>query len=232
MATQRNTKDSIQDQLDALYDIVQTLQDKINDLSTNTESKDLSPYAKANAYSTQQISDFKVGVDGHLIWNNSELATPPFGAKPPDPTVGYLRHFHTRYSGGALDINAIEFAQYNINWDTDTTHSKHSQQLWKDIPVILQMQNSKNENVDMIGKLDMLFDADNKIWSAVPHFINVEKVFLVQIDPLTGKVKTDVNGKPMQSPLLNSTDATKSSVIWDKTAKCWRFFAVYTQDPS
>ena len=228
---QKNTKETIQDQLDTLYKTVQELQDKMNDISSNTESKDPAPYAKANAYSSLHISDLKNSIDGFLIWNDAELKIPPFGQKPDEPTVGYLKHFHTRYAGGALDINAMEFVQYNIDWDTDATHSKHSQQLWKDQPAILQMENAKNEKIDMIGKLDMLFDVENKIWSAVPHFINVEKVFLVQIDPLTGLPKLDINGKPMQSPLLNTSDPTKSSVIWDTSALCWRFFAVYTQDP-
>ena len=228
---QKNTKETIQDQLDALYKIVQELSDKMNDISSNTESKDPAPYTKANAYASIQISDITSTKDGYLVWNDSELKTPPFGQKPPDPTLGFLRHFHSRYAGGALDINSMEFVQYDINWDTDATHSKHSQQLWKDQPSILQMENAKNEKIDMIGKLDMLFDVENKIWTAVPHLINVEKVFLVQIDPLTGMPKLDVNGNPMKSPLLNSADPTKSSVIWDTTAKCWRFFAVYTQDP-
>ena len=228
---QKNTKETIQDQLDVLYESVQKLQAKMDDVSTNTESKDPSPYSKAGAYSPTQITDIAKTRDGYLIWNDAELKIPPFGQKPPDPTIGYLRHFHTRYSGGALDINAMEMVQYDINWDTDDTHSKHSQQLWKEDPPIKKAQNSKNENIEMVGTLDLMFDADNKIWGAVPHFIDVEKAYLVRINPLTHQIMRDANDNEMKSPLFNALDDTKSNVVWDTDAKVWRFFAVYTQDP-
>ena len=227
----KNTKETVQDQLDALYDQIGELSDKVDDLSSNTEEKDLSPYSKADGYNPIQISDIRVTRDGYVVWNDSELKCPPFGQKPPDPTIGYLRHFHTRYSGGALDVKATEMVQYNINWDTDDTHSKHSQQLWKDDPPISKTQNSKNENVDMIGTLDMMFDADNKIWGAVPHFIDVEKAYLVRINPLTKAIMHDENDVEMKSPLFNALDDSKSCVVWDTNAKVWRFIAVYTQDP-
>jgi hypothetical protein len=56
-------------------------------------------------------------------------------------------------------------------------------------------------------------------------FIDISKHYLVEFDD-EGEVVLDANGQKKMSPLYN-VDGTKTSVIWDETDLCFRFYAVY-----
>ena len=51
-----------------------------------------------------------------------------------------------------------------------------------------------------------------------------------------GNIQLDENNVEMKSPIyitstidgVTAVDKHKTSIIWDKTGKCWRFFAVYS----
>jgi hypothetical protein len=65
----------------------------------------------------------------------------------------------------------------------------------------------------------------NKKENDAPNKIDIKKYYLVEFDAV-GNIAEDENGEKKISPLYNE-DNTKTSIVWDKTAKVWRFFAVY-----
>jgi hypothetical protein len=210
---------------------VGTLDDKITDTSTNVEEKDPTPYSKANVDKNPLIiADVLARTDGYIAWNDSELNMPPIGVSALDiiPTKGYNKHFHNRYAGGALDLNSLEIVEFDIDWETDASHSEFAQQFWADDPPIAQDQNSANENVDKIGGLDLVFDADAKKWGASAYEIDIAKCYFVQRDPTTGEILLDENGNEMKAKIYNSDDSL-TSIIWDKDNQVWRFFAIYKE---
>jgi hypothetical protein len=70
----------------------------------------------------------------------------------------------------------------------------------------------------------------NKSFSAPPRGINyeidVKNFYLIERDNATGEIVLDGNGNPKRSHLYN-VDETKSIVVWDDIALCWRLYAVY-----
>lgn len=56
-------------------------------------------------------------------------------------------------------------------------------------------------------------------------FIDVKHQCLIEFDS-EGKAALDTNGNQKISSLL-SADGTKTAVVWDETARVWRFYAVY-----
>ena len=164
---------------------------------------------------------------GELIWNNLQLQNFPIGSKPPgEVTEGYNRHSHSRYSGGALDINTLEVVEYDVVWATDTDYHKDCQDYWDHNPPIAKEQKTNGENVDKLGTIDFVFNADRAKWGVASYEIDVKKCYLVLRDS-SGNIETDSKGNEMKAPLYNASDPTKSCVIWDPIAACWRFFAVY-----
>jgi len=217
--------------IDELLKRIEILENKIKDTSTNTEQKDPTPYTIGSINKNPiHISDIGTNSDGSIAWNDSELSIPAKYVKPATPNKGYNKHFHTRYAGGALDINALEIVEYDIDWDTDSTHSKHSQQFFGTIPEIKKMQNTKNENVDKIGNVAFVFDADSAKWGTSAFEIDIKKCYLVQKDE-NGDIELDENGNEKKA-LLYNIDDTKTNVVWDKTAKCFRFYAIYANTPT
>ena len=225
-----------------LENTILNLEGKLKDLSTNTEEKDPTPYTIGSINKNPiQIADINTNTDGSIFWNDSELNTPPKFLKPPDPTKGYNKHFHTRYAGGALDINALEIVEYQIEWEgteevPNPTHSKHSQQFWGTSPDIKKVQNTKNELVDKIGNLDLVFDADSAKWGTGAYEIDIDKCYFVRRYPadseegIPGTIMLDENDKEMKAKIYNS-DNTKTNIIWDKTALCWRWYSIYAETP-
>ena len=55
--------------------------------------------------------------------------------------------------------------------------------------------------------------------------IDVKKCYLVEKDE-NGDIVLDSKGQEKKSPLYNA-DQTKTSIIWDESGNCWRFYAVY-----
>lgn len=226
MATPINKK------IDDLKNRTDSLENKTKDISTNIEEKNITPFSKVGGKKTNnlRICDITTGVDGHIIWNDSELKVPPYGLKPDLPTKGYNRHFHTRYAGGALDINSLEILEYDVDWATDDDISKHSQQFWNYEPKIKKQQNTNKENVEKIGTLALVFDADAQQWGASAFEIDVEMCYFVRKDD-EGNIMLDEDGNEMKAPIFDEVEED-SCITWDKENQRWRFYAVYANTPT
>ena len=227
MESKENTM-TLNERIKTLENEVLALQSKILDLSANVEEKSATPYVLAGGTknpATNMPIDAKTGkapiLGGHVIWNDSEGKVPPLNEEPPDPKKGYNKHSHSRYSGGALIKDKLEIVEYK--WGSIT--NKESQQFWETQPSIVKVVNTKNESVEKIGLLDLVFNPDTKTWGVSAYEIDVAKCYLVQRD-VNGAIKKDSKGQDMKSFLYNE-DTTKTSVIWDENSKCWRFLAVY-----
>ena len=110
-------------------------------------------------------------------------------------------------------------------WDGIT--NKHSQGFLtsENFPKIKTEINSKGEQVDKIGLLDLVFNPDTKTWGTPAYEIDIKKCYLRERDE-TGEIVLDSKGNKKESSLYNS-DQTKTALIWDENASCWRFYAVY-----
>ena len=234
---------TINEELKKLKQQVACLQSKVNDLSQNLEDKTVQPYSKVNARDLSQIKpvDPTVGKGvGNLPWNDSELKVPPINQQPNAPTKGYNKHTHSRYAGGALDINSLELVEYdtdesgNLLDENGNILNKHTQQFWLTRGKIKEVETTDGEgNSDFIlkiGNLDIEFDTSTRKWMAGSRYIDVEETYLVRRDSETGEFMLDENEEEMKSPLYNE-DPLKSSVAWDSTNKIWRFYAVYAPEP-
>ena len=240
---------TLQDRIKTLETLITSLQAQIDELHTDKQSKTPSPTSYAGGSLTRSsihpidISSKKQAeLGGHVIWNDTEIDG-AYGQQPESPTEGYAKHTHSRYSGGALHADVLEIALY----DWRGMENQHSQQFIKQ-PLQLQTEsNSRGEAVPMIGLLDLIFDPDTVTWKVAAADIDVERCLIIKRrkeaetdiygNPVAGKdigdIETDENGTPMKAHLYftkedGTQDMEKSSVIWDKDAKCWRFFAVYS----
>jgi hypothetical protein len=229
-------------QIDALELEIRTLRSKLDDLSKGTEEKDIKPYSAVGSKrdrSQSRPTDVATGLGqvftGGVIWNDSEQIISRFGEKPATPTKGYNRHSHSQFSGGALEINSLEIIEYDVDWETNPDYNKDCQSLWRTYPSIKTELNSKNNTIPKVGKLDLVFNADKEMWGCSAYEIDVSKCFFVLRDK-NGEIQLDDNGKEMKSPIyitstidgVTDVDKHKTSIIWDKTGKCWRVFAVYS----
>ena len=252
---------SLNDRIDELEKQLKELQHKLDYVSDRAEEKSPQP--------TSQIGQiqFKHGVmpssgtglgrvwtyPGHIVWNDADNLTPPYGTQPADPNKGYNKHSHSRYAGGALDIHTLELVEYETS-DSEAENpvildyngvpvNKHCQAYWKDLPNIAKADDG---TTDKIGMLDIEFDEQNKKWVTGASMVDVERTYLVQyiwkkdggeVSPDTPgaekSIKTDSNGNEMKSSLLYTSDAdanenlNKSNVIWDEDAQSWRFYSVF-----
>ena len=221
-------------------------------MSDTVKSKSADPYSKSgqgtDKSSTSPVSPqsgFGGTYGGKIMWNNVELTRPRTDEKPTDrPNVGYCNHAHSRYAGGALDINSVELVEYNVplnsNWESDVPnlkewnsvdYSKHMQDYWQKIdgiltPEIKSVQNTAGNNIKKIGTIAATFNADTRKWGMTTYEIDVKNTYLVQRDE-NGDIVDDDNGNPKRAALWNE-DSTKSNVVWDAEARVWRFYAVYS----
>jgi len=241
------------DRIAALEDQIKFLQTKVEDLSKNTENKTIPPVSISGGVQTRGLIspiDIEAGygsITGNgVIWNNSELDTPPLNAEPSVPTEatgrGYNKHTHSRFSGGALIKQNLEIVEYDPT-DWALIVNPHSQQFWQTTPKIRTTTNSKGETVDMIGVLDLVFspdggyDLNNKPigkWGVATLEINIKACQFVQRRTTDGTggekigdIELDSKGQEMKGPLWNE-DQTKTSIVWDENGKCWRFYAAYS----
>lgn len=196
------------------------------------------------------------GGQENVLFNNAERARIPFGTQPDEPVRGYNKHGHSRFSGGALDINTLELVEYETNEEGTILGSdgqplnKHCQQHWKNPPEI-----AKDGEVEKIGHLDISFDKDKRMWVTGSNEIDVERTYLVQyiwkkdgveVSPDTEgavrEIKKDANENEMKSPLLytladtatlegRNKNLNKSNVYWDADALTWRFYSVFKPMP-
>jgi hypothetical protein len=217
---------TLNEQIQDLQQRIKELESKIKELSLNTENKPVI-YSISDSVDKANIrpTDIKTGrgaeYGSSIAWNDTELDRPPINAEPDEPRFGYHKHSHDRFSGGALIKDMLEIVEYV--WDTIT--NKHSQQFWTSQPQIAKEQNSHGEQVNKIGPLDLIFNADTIKWGVASYEIDVKKCYLVERD-VNGNIALDSRGNQKKSPLYNS-DTTKTSVVWDSDAQVWRFYSVY-----
>lgn len=211
---------------------VQNLTTKLNDLMTNTEDKGTSPYSKVGAGRDRSLirpADMRAGFGqlygSGICFNDTELGVVAFGVEPETPKIGYNKHTHSRFSGGALLLDGLEIVEYDLAGISNI----HSQQYWGIEPDIKKVLNSNNKAVEKIGLLDLIFNPDTVKWGVAALEIDIKKCMLVERD-VNGDIVLDETGTPKQSPLYN-VDTTKSSIVWDKNAKCFRLYAVYAPEP-
>jgi len=219
-------KQSINWRIYELENRVIELRRKLGDLSRNTEEKSKTPISIVGGATEKSIVspiDLRSGRCMHgnaVIWNNTEVNN-KYGVEPTTPEVAYNKHSHSRFSGGALIKDVIEIVEYV--WGAIV--NKHSQQYWSPQPEIATEVNSDGETVPKIGQLEVVFNADTKTWGTAAYEIDVKKCYLVERDA-DGNIALDENGKEKKSPLYNE-DTTKSAIIWDANARCFRFYATY-----
>ena len=210
------------------------LETKIQDLSRNTEEKDIKPYTigGGNKSSTTNMPiDAKTGLGlilaNHVIWNDSEGLVPGLNAEPDLPTKGYNKHSHSRYSGGALIKDKLEIVEY----DWGSIINKESQQFWVTQPEIAKANTSGEnpEQVNKIGLLDLTFNADTQKWGVAAYEIDIKKCYFVERDD-GGNIAVDSKGNEKKS-LLHNDNQLHSSIIWDENGRngsgVWRLLSVY-----
>ena len=240
------------DRIAQLEQKINELQSKIEDLTKNTEQKYATPITIAGGIKNNSFIspvDISTGFGNTLgngvIWNSSELGMPPINSEVPVPDEvlgrGYNKHTHSRFSGGALIVQALELVQYTDS-DWALIQNPHSQQFWQINPEIKTIVNKSGATVKMIGSLDLVFNPDcgtdsngNPIgkWTVATNEIDVSKCnFVIRRTTdgdgqKAGDIQNDSKGNPMKG-LLYDEDQTKTSIIWDEEGLCWRFFAIYS----
>ena len=209
------------------------LEAKIQDLSKNTEETYKKPISVVGGGTPRGLirpTDIRAGrgiMGGNqVIWNETEIDA-TYGTQPSIPTIGYNKHSHSRFSGGALIKDVLEIVEYD--WGDIT--NKHSQGFLKkeDQPQIKKMAKTEGDkaSVDMIGLLDLTFNPDTKTWGCSAYEIDIKKCYLVERDA-DGDIALDSKGQEKKSLLYNS-DSNKTSIVWDENGNCWRFLAVYAE---
>lgn len=221
---------------------ISMLESKINFLEKNqiqkdadSEEKTLKTYSvigmkKSNPNKAIDISSGlgdKIG--GQILWNSEETNAPK-NSETTDPTTkseakGYNKHTHSRFSGGALIKDQLEIVDYDLT--TVGMTNPHSQGFWQVTPVIKTEANSKSEQVQKIGSLDLVFNPDTLTWGTSAYEIDVKKCYLVMRDT-NGDIELDTKGNQKKSLLYNS-DSTKTSIIWDENASCFRLYATFSE---
>jgi len=154
------------DRIRKLENQVRNLQAKVLDLTKQTEGGRIKPESRIPLTNLSQITPIPSSGTGlgklpsrnaGIIWNDADAKNIPFGQQPPDATKGYNKHFHGRFSGGALDINTLELVEYNLSG-----YNKDCQAYWKTQPSI-ELDENGNEKIGSL-KDNMVWDVVNKVW--------------------------------------------------------------------
>ena len=242
------------DRINYLEKQIIDLQNKIADLSKNTENKTTQPITIAGGIQSRGLLspiDIDTGLGSIMgnavIWNNEESDYPPINAEVPIPDEvtgkGYNKHTHSRFSGGALINNCLEIVEYDPT-DWALISNPHSQQFWQIKPKIKTTvtTDDSHRTVKMIGPLALTFNPDAGtdsngnpigIWGVATLEIDVRKCNFVQRrtedgdGQKAGDIQNDSKGNPMQGALWNENQ-TKTSIVWDEDGSCWRLYSVYS----
>ena len=176
----------LQEKINQLEQEIEYLRTKVNDLSRNVEEKTKTPYSIAGGGRNPALNkaiDISTGksviLSGSVIWNDAESQIPRYGQVAPTPTRGYNKHSHSRYSGGALMINALELVEY----DSDTIENPHCQQFNNKTPKIATIKHTvegREEIIEKIGLLDIAFNPTTRKWGTSSTDIDVETTYLVR----------------------------------------------------
>jgi hypothetical protein len=220
----------LNDRLRELENTIIELTAKVEDLSRNTEGTYKKPISVVGGGKDQSLTrpiDIRSGrgltSGAGVIWNNTEIDG-VYGTQPTTPTIGYNKHAHSRFSGGALIKDVIEIVEYE--WGAIT--NKQSQGFFKptdEYPKIKVDINTLGETVNKIGLLDLVFNPDTLTWGCPAYEIDVKKCYLVERDN-NGDIALDSKGQEKKSPLYNA-DQTKTSIVWDENGNCFRLYCVY-----
>jgi hypothetical protein len=192
---------------------------------------------------------------GQIVWNDQEISPSPLQASSEitEPTKGYHKHSHGEFSGGAIDVNTmmlVEYERLSSEGDDDDDNpimnpkikltegdcNEHCQSEFKSEPLIVKADKTEagTENVTQVekkGKVAWIFNAESSKWGCAAYEIDVKKCFLVQRDE-NGKIELDDSEEPKEKKsCLWNEDQTKTSVVWDKNAGCWRFYAAFAEEP-
>jgi len=168
-------------------------------------------------------SGFGASAGKLLAWNNKELDNPA-NQEPTAPSVGYNKHTHTRFSGGALLMDGLEIVEYDFTKKADKTPvpegqritNLHSQGFWPYEPKIQTALNSKGEEVPKIGQLILTFAPDIQKWGSTAFEIDVTQCYFVKRrqtankdengDVIEGEdvgdIEKDSKGQEMKAPLM------------------------------
>ena len=224
---------NINERLSEAENKIKCLEAKIKDLTVNTEQKSKTPYTLAGGNRDRTnigAIDASAGMGqikgSGIVWNTEELKHSQLNSEPTNPeevdgAKGYAKHSHSKFSGGALIVDVLEFVEYV--WGTIT--NKHSQSYWKVQPEIATEKTSLGEVVEKKGKLELFFNPDTKSWGTGAYEIQVDRCYFVERDN-EGNILLDSNGNEMKSCLYDE-DPMLSSIVWDKNAQKWRLQAVY-----
>lgn len=217
----------LNERVEQLESLVKELTAKVIDLSSNVEEKGKVPFSVAGGIKGKgSITpvDAKTGlgqlIGNHVVWNDTEVQA-QLNVEPASPNVGYNKHSHSRYSGGALIKDMLEIVEFE--WGSIV--NKHSQQFWTEQPAIKTEANSNGEYVEKIGNLDLFFNPDTGTWGVAAYEIDIKKCYFVERDE-NGDISLDENGNQKRATLYN-TDTTKTSIVWDKNGKCWRLYCAF-----
>lgn len=224
---------TLNEKINQLENRIKELEDIISKLSSNINNS-TAPYTilggQPDSASVRPI-DPSSGLGrfrgNNITWNNLEL-NQPLGEIPANPenysnSVGYNKHSHSRFSGGALIKGVVEVIEYDP--DSIQMRNPHSQSYWLEIPEIMLEENSQGIPVPKIGKLDLVFNPDTRTWGCPAYEIDIEKCFFVKRNE-HGEIETDEYDQPMKAPLYHE-DPAKTSIVWDKDAGVWRLYSVF-----
>ena len=217
------------DRIKDLEKEIQKLNAKIDRLA-NVNKPYKKPHSSVQGANKQLVAGSAgMNVDKALLpWNDTELTDTDSSTKGRDPKKGLNCHTHSRYSGGALIVNSLELVEYNIDFDTDENYSKHNLGLWSKNPPIAKAQKTDGEektDVDKIGLLDCEFNVNTGKWGVTSYTTDIKNTYFIEYDE-NGVIALDENEHEKKAPLWNE-DATKSAIVWDKNARCWRLFCTF-----
>jgi len=168
---------------------IELLKAQIKDLQTSSDSgvpTSLKPYSVVGGAKDPSMSygvDIRTNLGGTygntILWNDAEMALPPYGVKPGDPTEGYHQHTHSEFSGGALIINFVELVEYDVDFNTSGEYSPHCQQFWDTKPQIKKDEDGNEQKGSLFGKPEdpnLVWDKINKCWRFYAVYADDEEI--------------------------------------------------------
>lgn len=160
-----------------LEDKIKSLEAKVLDLTTKTEAIRIRPESKVPKTDlSRQTPMPSTGTGlgkfparaGNIIFNDADAQLKPFGQMPLTPTKGYNKHSHSRYAGGALDINTLELVEYGFDGQ-----NPHCQSYWETQPSI-ELDEDGNEKISDLSK-NMVWDKVEKCWRFIAVYADSEE---------------------------------------------------------
>lgn len=168
---------TINDKIRQLENQIKTLQAKVLDLTNKTEATRAKPESKVallDLSKTTPVPSSGTGLgklpnrNAGIIWNDADAQNLGFGQQPSTPTKGYNKHFHGRYSGGALDINTLELVEYEFDGQNPDCQS-----YWKTPPNIAKDEEG-NEKISDLSK-SMVWDKVDECWRLIAVYADDEE---------------------------------------------------------